>query len=343
LNKAPKLRFVGSATSGADHFRVSAQEAWQRGVYLYYAAGCNSRSVVEYVVTVLLRWRALALLPARARIAVVGAGHIGGRLLQLLPLMGFEVDFFDPHISRGDLFRRWAALSDRVAQLASPDELAQADAVTFHVPWVAENQAWSTVSYVPRFWQPSRGQLLINSSRGEVLDLDWLAHNPVRAVALDVFPHEPDIHGRFWGVQGREDTLFTPHIAGYSWEGRRNGSAMVAQEYARFVGAPVAENARDGHLAEGVRWLNLEESLGFLSSLSEPEVLYRIALLSMPLERDSDSFWANPESFAQLRKNYPVRREFRYYGITLGPKQREQWPGLAQSLSNLGFAVSFVG
>lgn len=340
---APQLQFIGSATSGADHFRVTSQEAWRNGVYLYYAAGCNSRSVVEYVVTVLLRWRFFELLPAGARIGVVGAGHIGGQLVHLLPLMGFEVDFFDPHVSYEDLLKRWGEVSDKVTELACAQDLARADVVTFHVPLVGEEQNWPTVSFVPQYWQPRRDQLLINSSRGEVVALDWLAQNPVYALALDVFPDEPYIDRHFWGVQGLEDTLFTPHIAGYSREGWHNGSAMVAREYVRFAGGDPPEKIGEklNGAKEAVCWLSLADI--FADGQSDPEILYRLAMQSMPLDRDSDSLRRKPELFGQMRKNYPLRREFRYYGLKLPAEERAERLGLVHSLCHLGFAVGSKG
>ncbi|MBZ2187522.1 4-phosphoerythronate dehydrogenase [Alcanivorax sp. JB21] len=221
------VRFVGSATIGTDH----VDQAWlaRHDIHFAHAPGCNAMAVAEYVLQAVLDWaceqgRALADL----QVGIVGVGNAGGRVAALLAAAGCQLRCCDPPR---------AAAGDTVAGgWASLDEALACDVVTLHVPLSKTGpDATHHLLDATRLARLTRGQLLINSSRGPVIDNAALlarlqADGP--EVVLDVWETEPAVPPALfalvrWG---------TPHIAGYSVEGRTRGSLMVYEALCAHLG-----------------------------------------------------------------------------------------------------------
>lgn len=316
LLEGSKVQFIATATIGYDHLDT----AWlkEAGIAWTNCPGCNARSVAQYIEAVLLQlaahgcWRAGGeLLPATARVTrgeldrtvfggltlgIVGVGHVGTQVLLMAERLGFkEVLLCDPLRAA----REGASGPDFVGL----DEVAErADVVTFHTPLTREPQPYPTFHLAGRefFGKLRKGAVVINSSRGEVVDTAALKAameaGRVRTAVIDTWEHEPGIDRELL------DMVFvgTPHIAGYSADGKANGTRMSLEAVAGHFGldASAFEAVSAPELPEGFAYY--PEGVGYLLA---PELR-----LYDPV-RDSVALKLCPDDFERLRGNYPLRRE----------------------------------
>lgn len=304
LLEGSRVRFVGTATIGTDHIDLDWLKA--QGIRFAAAPGCNASSVTEYVLSVISLfaerrglddWTALS-------VGIVGVGHVGGELAQVLDRLGFKVRLCDPprEAREPDLGQTFVSLADAL----------DCDVVTLHTP-LTRNQPHATHHLLSAQHLAMLGadQLLINAGRGEVIDSAALLHRLEQSdaplVALDVWEQEPginpDLVEKTW--------LATPHIAGYSLEGKMQGTEMVYQAMCQCMGLPVRKKA--GQFLP-------EPALSKLSftSAAEEDAAVRTALLACYDPRRDDArlrltLQGNPTEraaeFDRLRRDYPVRRE----------------------------------
>lgn len=304
LLEGTSVAFVGTATAGFDHIDAAACEAL--GVAWTAAPGCNATSVAEYVAAALLNWAEGCQVELAGRtMAVVGVGQVGRRVVRIAEALGMIVLQNDPP----------RALVEGDAVLRPLDEiLPRADIVTLHVP-LTDVGPFATRRMVDcRFLArlPS-GALFINASRGEVVDESALMlacqSGHIGGMILDVWDHEPHIDPALLEAA----RIATPHIAGYSWDGKLAGTAQVYREFCRFFELPE-------------RWSPATVEPG------EPPPAARISASGRPaqavlrdmvravydIERDDRALRGEgapagetlSEQFERLRKTYPVRREF---------------------------------
>lgn len=304
LLEGSRVRFVGTATIGTDH--VDQDWLQQQGICFSAAPGCNANSVAEYILSVLsIHAERLGLDDwAGLSVGIVGVGNVGGELARKLTRLGFEVVLCDPP--------RAEAEGESAPSFVSLEEVMKCDVVTLHTPLTRgpHHPTYHMVGDAELDALTSR-QLLINSGRGEVIDnsalLRRLEKKDAPVVALDVWEGEPAINAelvsRVW--------LATPHIAGYSLEGKVQGTEMIYQALCRFLGLPVRKQAGQ-FLPEPA--LN---KVSFTSAAGERSAI-RIALRACYDPRRDDgrlrAAMRMPEheraqAFDRLRKDYPVRRE----------------------------------
>ncbi len=298
------VRFVGSATIGTDHLQVQALT--EAGVTVVHAPGCNAQAVAEYVVMALLRlrpdWATLGQQPPR--LGIVGLGNVGRRLARLAKRLDWHVFGHDPWV-------QWP----EVPQRPLVDLLANCDAVSLHVPLThtgphpthhlldaAALQHWGART------------MLINTSRGPVIDEPALmaaqaaqrGGGQQRPVVLDVFEHEPLIDAAL--LQAVH--WVTPHVAGYSQEGKLRGTAMVYAAWCARQGIaplatpmlPQASPAHDGRLLGA--WL-----------VAHADILHDIRRDDAALRACVTGGCVQGACFDALRKNYPLRREWSAHGV----------------------------
>lgn len=313
------LGFVGSATAGIDHVDVQAVEA--AGARFVSAAGCNAHAVVDYVVTA-LHLEALERNPAvlAGPIAIVGYGHVGRRLALRLRALGAEVRVSDPplgeRIARGeiDATDAWSKLAIDEPLLSLHDALAGAAAVTMHVPLTTEGaSATARMIGSDALGLLAPGAMFVNASRGEVVDapalVTWLAAGRGRAV-LDVWPGEPELDAAL--VLDPRMRIATPHIAGYTLEGKVAATSAMVGALAQHLGvAPSWSGA--AILGEPVAI----EVAPHASALARTTAALRA---SQPIERDTDSLRAlalgpapRAAGFEALRRGYPLRRSLAHF------------------------------
>lgn len=294
------VKFVGSATIGTDHLDLEGLK--QAGVHVVNAAGCNAQAVAEYVITAILTLRPEALhQDPPMRLGIVGLGNVGTRLAALAQQLGMQVLGCDPWVSH-----------DHIPALGLYEVLAHADVVSLHVPLVREG-AYPTYHLLnaQAFAAMRPDTLLINSSRGAVVEeaallADLQQH--ARPVVLDVFEHEPEISEQLLSLLA----LATPHIAGYSLEGKVRGTAMIYEQFCQWRGV--------------VRHRDMHEVLPVVDRIFQPDLSLNAQLLShLPdlydIRRDDAALRAcikqgrvDATAFDRLRKDYPLRREWAAYG-----------------------------
>lgn len=304
------VRFVGTCTIGTDHLDLDYFE--QAGIEWASAPGCNARGVVDYVLGSLLalsevRGEALA----RRRFGVVGAGEVGGRLLEVLRGLGWDVRVCDPP-------RQVREAGDFV----SLDEiLAECDVISLHTPLTLGGD-WPTFHLFDqaRLSRLRPGTWLINASRGAVVDnaalRDLLLQRPDLEAVLDVWEGEPQVDVALAGLC----RIATPHIAGYSLDGKLRGTAQI---YAALCAARGVEPAIE--LAQLMPGPALTE-LAFASSAEPAEMLATLCRAVYDPRRDDADFRRSlPGDEAQrragfdlLRKQYPPRREIDGLKVRIG-------------------------
>ncbi|MBN1844745.1 MAG: 4-phosphoerythronate dehydrogenase [Sedimentisphaerales bacterium] len=328
------VRFVGTATIGTDH--IDQEYLRSRRIVFVDAAGSNAVSVAEYVITAILVIAQQRGWPLAGRtLAVIGVGNIGSRVEAMARALDLRVLPNDPPRQRQTGDPRFVGLADALG----------ADIITLHVPLTrgGSDPTWhmmdgQKLAGLARRAQTGRPPLLINSSRGGVVDNQALrqvlqGENPFGPVVLDVWENEPAIDP---DLLARVD-LATPHIAGYSLDGKANGTMMLYRGLCRFLDRPAGRSLESLLPAPPVGPLTID-SRGDIQ-----QRLARALTAIYPIEADDRALRAirdePPEgrgaAFDRLRREYPVRREAGHYRIHLDPPH----PELAERLRILGFPV----
>ena len=301
------VRFVGSATIGTDHVDLGYLRA--RGIPFAHAPGSNARSVVEYVLAALLAAYAEAGAVLRGEtVGVVGCGRIGGVLAARLPALGVRVLRCDP------------PLADAAEAAGRPHDfvplatvLAEADVVTLHPP-LTRAGPHPTVHLIgaEELAAMRPGALLVNAARGAVVDnaalRGALEAGRLGGAILDVWEREPTPDGDLL----RRTTLATPHVAGYSLDGKVRGTGMLYDALADWLGVAAAWDA-ERVLAEESASLPPLDPPG--PDLPETAWLDALARQAYDLRADDARMRAMLDlpdaergaAFHRLRKTYPRR------------------------------------
>jgi len=327
LLDASRVRFVATATIGVDH--VDTAYLAHRNIGFASAQGSNARSVAEYVLS------ALCVLGERngrglldLTVGVVGVGNVGGRLAGMLDALGVELLRNDPPLARQTGDPRYVPLN----------ALADADVVTFHVPLTRTGRdATYHMAGAGLIEQLKAGVWLLNTSRGAVADTEALAAavdaGHLGALVCDVWENEPDIDAR---LLERAD-LGTPHVAGYSYDGKASGTRMVLEALCEHFGIERAWDPAPLMPPPVVSRVDLPAGIGV------EEALGRAVRAAYDIEQDDRRLRAmlrrpakgRPAYFTSLRQDYPVRREFPETTVALA----EADTAVADALRAVGFPV----
>ncbi len=293
------IQFVGTATIGTDHVDVDYLNTANIG--FANAPGCNATSVAEYVVSSLLELETLRdFTLANKVLGIVGAGNVGSRLKILAENLGMQVVCCDPPLA-----------ASNPQNFVSPDTVWQSDIVSLHVPYTSSGPyATRYLANYERLQAMKFGAVLINTSRGAVVDNRALArvleHRFDLAAIMDVWEDEPHINRE---LVARVD-LASPHIAGYSYDGKVQGTVMIYRALCQHLGI-IPENpvADFGHgpmldftgdqVADPIRALDVIRKI---YDIREDDLALRTC---MALPRESRGV-----VFDELRRKYRVRREF---------------------------------
>jgi len=300
LLEGSRVRFLASATIGFDH--IDTEYCQQHQITWTNAAGCNAGSVNQWVAAALATLaRRFQLTLAGKTLGIVGVGHVGSRVESLAQAMGMR-------LLRNDLPRMRA---EGAAGFVSLEQvLAEADIITLHVP-LSSDGLDRTLRLVDRerITRMKPGAILLNSSRGEVVDStalkEALRSGALRA-ALDVWENEPDIDVALLD----RVTLATPHIAGYSVDGKANGTAMSVRAVSRFFGLGLEGWYPASLPAPECPVLRID-----CRNKTREEVLLEAIRATYDIEEDDSRLRKSVETFETQRGNYPGRREFFAYGI----------------------------
>ncbi|MAL98608.1 MAG: 4-phosphoerythronate dehydrogenase PdxB [Alteromonadaceae bacterium] len=320
------VKFVGTATIGTDH----VDEKWleQQGIAFAAAPGCNAEAVVQYVISCLSLHAELNGEPwARPRVGIIGCGNVGGRLRERLDKLGFQVVACDPLLEK-----------TAEGEFSDLDQALDCDVITLHTPLTREGP-YPTHHLLneDRLARLREDQLLINTSRGSVIDTDALAARLSAAgaptVILDVWENEPQISTELL----EKVWLGTPHIAGYTLEGKANGTGMIYQALSRYLGLPVRKKAGQFMPDPGL------SRMTFTSEAHREEALALAIRATYDPRRDDTALRRTlrlPDerraaAFDEMRKKYRTRREFASIRLQLKGTANE----LQHSFKTLGFRI----
>jgi erythronate-4-phosphate dehydrogenase len=321
-----RVEFVGTATIGTDH--VDSEFLRRNGIEFASAPGCNAYAVMQYVAAALLTLSGRSGQTLRGKtLGVVGVGNVGSKVVRLGQALGMSVLQNDPPLARTTGEKRFVQL----------DELMEADFITIHVPLT---RTGSDPTYhlfdSKRIASMKSGGVLINSSRGSVVDnkalKEALNTGRIHAAVLDVWENEPNIDVDLLSICA----LGTPHIAGYSIDGKVNATRMIYDAFCRHFGFP-----RKWDASKVVPLPPNPEIIIDGSCTSFDEMLRRIVRYTYDIERDDMELRkirtvAEAERgkfFKRLRGNYKFRYEFTNYTVSCDSLAEE----VKGTLSALGF------
>jgi len=326
LLKKSNVGFVGTCTIGTDH--LDTQYLEQRGIDYSSAPGCNAQSVVQYVLTVLAD---CGKLDTALSVGIVGCGNVGRRLHASLKAIGFNCRVYDPFLTKANNpdICEWGAL------FAS-------DILCLHAPLTQTGPHPSHHMFNIEVLQGLKeNTFLLNAGRGGVIDnqalLKVMGERKDLQVVLDVWENEPDINLALL----KQVKIGTPHIAGYSDEGRTNGALMIFKALLAFLAkneASFDEAYFDEAYFDGVYSSVVSKAFGEPEAISG-ETLEDYILATYNLSADHQRLLAAQDNmpllFDKLRKNYPGRREFSHYRLSPNTPT-----GLSQKLCDIGFLTS---
>ncbi len=301
LLKDSSVKFIATATIGYDH--IDTEYCDSAGIKWTNAPGCNSKSVEQYIASTLM---ALAdenkLQLADMSIGVVGVGNVGSKVAKLCEILGMKVLLNDPPRERAEGHEQFVSLKTI---------MEEADIITLHVPLNLKGEdATYHLGNAQFFSKLKRRPILINSCRGEVVDTKAVK-NALDKVQLsgfvcDCWENEPNID-----LELLEMTDFaTPHIAGYSKDGKAKGSEMSVHAISEFFDLGLNNWQPSGVESPVNPIIEIDGS-----GLSEQEILSKAILHTYDIREDDQDFRTDPEDFEQLRGDYPTRREFPAYTV----------------------------
>lgn len=331
------VKFVGTCTIGTDH--LDTQYLHSQAISYASAPGCNANSVVEYVFSVLAElkpdWNC-------ASFGIIGCGNVGGRLQQRLKALGLPVVVYDPFLNPSEN-----------SDVTSLEAVLESDVICMHTPFTQDGP-YPTRHLLDQanLKRLKPGCLLINAGRGPAVDNQALkrvmAEREDLNVALDVWEPEPNLDVELLDrVQ-----LASPHIAGYSFDGKVEGTAMIYRALcAHYEIEPLC--SVDQLLAvddSNQTSLSLADFDGGLMEIVNQTILaaYNVsdddrrtrAALGHESCRESEALLS--ERFDQLRKGYPKRREFPCFSIESIPNRlpQNEKKSLSKLLATLGFTLA---
>jgi erythronate-4-phosphate dehydrogenase len=305
LLKDTKVKFVGTATIGTDH--VDLEYLKRNNIAFSSAAGCNSHAVKEYVFTALTSlYNKYGLSFPGKSMGIIGIGNIGSKIVRVAGKLGLKVFKNDPPLQK-------ESGSDEYCTL---EEALQCDIITFHVP-LNNGGIYNTVHLLNESNLPliKPGAILINSSRGPVVDNRALKerlkkNNDIRVV-LDVWEDEPDFDTGLLSLI----EIGSPHIAGYSLEGKVNGTTLVYEALCKHLNIAPAWQPTLPSLTNNLLTFNSSDTLD--------KQLFDIFNRVYPVNEDDDLMRKTiiddikdvGKYFDSLRKNYRLRRELNNYKV----------------------------
>ncbi|KAF0152522.1 MAG: erythronate-4-phosphate dehydrogenase [Ignavibacteria bacterium] len=305
LLEGSKVKFIATATIGYDH--IDGAYCDSKNIKWLSAPGCNSSSVQQYIAS------ALFTIAARKNIylqdqtlGIVGVGNVGSKVAKLAKAIGMNVLLCDPPRQRTEGGNQFVSLNKLIEK---------SNIITFHVPLNRSGEDKTFHLADEKFFESfPESKIVFNSSRGEVIETsalkNALRNGSVSDLVLDVWENEPNIDLELLELA----YLATPHIAGYSADGKANGTAMCVNGLADFFNLTLDKNWYPNKIPNP----NNSPIIEFdCSALSEQEIITKVILDTYKIEEDDQCLRASVRTFEKQRGDYPVRREFNYYSLDL--------------------------
>lgn len=321
LLQGSKVKLIATATIGFDHIDTDYCRA--AGVEWINAPGCNAESVNQYVASALFSYATRRGFTLNDRtIGIVGVGQVGSRIARTAGILGMRVLLNDPPRAR----------REGPAQFVSLQTIReQADIISFHVPLNREGIDRTRHMVDEEFLRDlQRKPLIINTCRGEVFATEAvrgaLVAGVVSGAVIDCWENEPELDPELL----RLADFGTAHIAGYSRDGKANGTRVSVRALSRFFGLGIDDWEPPGIEPPANPVIELDRS-----NQTQESMLAHAILASYAIADDDRALRHDPRRFEQLRDDYPVRREFACYSIKAGTAA----PEVLEKLASLGFRV----
>jgi erythronate-4-phosphate dehydrogenase len=328
LLEGTAVKFVGTATIGFDHIDRDFLAAGNIG--FSSAPGSNANSAAEYVIAGLLDTAQKYDIDLDEKsIGIIGVGNVGSRVEKKAAALGMQVVLNDPPLERETHDSKYRPL----------EELFDCDFITIHTPLTFEGvDKTYHLADIGFFESLKERCVFINASRGAVVETDALKNailsGRLRGVVLDVWENEPDIDLSLLKMVD----IGTPHIAGYSLDGKIAGMIMIYKAVCEHFEIEPVFATRDFLPAPPIHELRVN-----IRQDRAVDILAGAVQKIYDIRRDDTRLrwiWEKPESkradyFDNLRKNYPVRRELHNTTVLLGTGDLE----LERKLAGIGFNV----
>lgn len=295
LLEGTSVKFIASATIGHDH--IDKDYCQRNGITWTNAPGCNAGSVVQYMSSALghiIRHTDTSF--QKITLGVIGAGHVGGHLAELATTLGMKTLVNDPPRARAEGPKGFCSLEEL---------LEQSDVVSLHVPLTIEGPDKTFHLADKAFFEKMKqGAWFINTSRGEVAKtealLEAIQSRKLSGAILDVWENEPGIDLNLLSLA----TIATPHIAGYSADGKANGTAMSVRALSRFFNLGLDTLMPQAIPFPASPLLSLPPKVE-----SKEDIFFLLSLQAYNIFADDRALRHDPSAFERLRGEYPIRRE----------------------------------
>jgi erythronate-4-phosphate dehydrogenase len=294
------VKFIGTATIGYDH--IDTEYCESKGIIWKNAPGCNSSSVNQYVASALATLSEKYGFDLSGRsMGVVGVGHVGSKVVRTAELLGMHVYLCDPPKVEKEGACGFISLEGIVRE---------SDIISFHVPLTSTGKYPTFHMINDSFLEAVKpGTIIINTSRGSVSDNQGLKRfvaGRKGILVIDVWENEPFIDRELLCMAD----ICTPHIAGYSADGKANATAAIVNELSLFFNLILNGWKPVNIPAPSNNEINID-----CKKLSGEEVIRKAVIASYDIMRDDRALRRTPFNFEKLRAEYPVRREFPAYTI----------------------------
>ena len=278
LLEGSKVEFIATATIGFDH--IDMEYCKSQGIKVTTAAGCNARGVLQWVAAVLVALsKREGFEPHERTLGIVGVGNVGKLVKHYAESWGFKVLCCDPPRQE----------REELDFLQLEQLLPQVDILTLHTPLDSTTRGMIDSKMLSLLHDDA---VVINASRGEVVCSSALLERNITC-ALDVWENEPHIDPEHLA----KSAVATPHVAGYSAQGKANASAMAIQALARHFDLPLTEWRPEEVESVEPRLISWEEMLSTIAQYCD-------------LHTESEPLHRTPEEFESLRNNYHYRKEY---------------------------------
>jgi erythronate-4-phosphate dehydrogenase len=321
LLEGTPVKFIASATIGFDHIDTVYCE--EKNIRWTNAPGCNSTSVQQYIASALSRIASDSNFDLKERtLGIIGVGNVGSKVERLARILGMNVLLNDPPRERKENGNVFVSL-EKI--------LRESDIITLHVPLNMDGEDKTLHMFDNETFKKIRkGCWLINSSRGEVIDTDALkdaiSDEILSGLVIDVWEKEPEIDIPLMHMA----YLATPHVAGYSTDGKANGTSMIVRAIGEWFNIPTNGWFPSDIPGPADPVVSIDNS-----DKSDEEIIRKAVLHTYNIMEDDVKLRFDPSRFEKIREEYPVRREFQAYSVRL----KSGSAILAKMLSEIGFRL----
>jgi erythronate-4-phosphate dehydrogenase len=303
LLEGTRVRFIGTATIGYDHIDIPYCN--ENNISWTNAPGCNSSSVQQYIAAALMRISSECRFNLKDKtIGIIGVGNVGSKVEKFAHTLGMNVLLNDPPRARSEGKGNFHSLNE---------VLSESDIVTVHVPLNMSGEDFTYHLFNEDIFKKLRkGAWFINTSRGEVMDTSALKKvlcpGKLGGAIIDVWENEPDFDHELM----QQVFISTPHIAGYSADGKANGTAMVVHSLGRYFKIDTESWYPENIPPPASPVISID-----CSDKSEEEIIREAIEHTYNINEDNARLRLNPAEFEKLRGDYPLRREFTAYTVDL--------------------------